>query len=350
MNIRESYTADIVRDTARDKSLSLKQKLTLHLEERKKEPAASPRNLNKYLPFVFIAEVTIVWYYGTCQAIPLLYADFGQEVTLIIQSVCTFMAFQVVLNWWCVFSVSSAYDPQRHGTYFEFLDRQAKTTSQNTTPFDSQNTVNGAEGTTIGSTSGSPARVPYWSWRYCTLCDQPRPPRCHHCKLCNTCSLKRDHHCYFSRNCIGYRNLRHYTVMMFWSWVSSVVSFVHALPFIFMEVLPSAGHVDMLPLVAFFRWIFGYAHFRVGIVILGTWMLALFVIFTTFMLFEIVRCIIRGKTSFEIDNKIKISDTRSVSGKLNAAFGDFWLLNFLLPMHWRFHPEEDPVFWPTINQ
>ncbi|XP_033752828.1 palmitoyltransferase ZDHHC22-like [Pecten maximus] len=347
MDIKASSQADIIRDTARDKSLTLQQKLALHLEERRREPAASPRNLNKYLPIIFLAEVTIVWYYGTCQGIPFLYADFGQEVILGIQAVCSFMAFQMLLNWWCVFRVSSAYDPQRHGTYLEFLDRQqTKTTLQSATV----NKQHGPSGASNGSTSGPPARPPYWSWRYCTMCDQPRPPRCHHCVLCNRCSLKRDHHCYFSRNCIGYRNLRHYTVMMFWCCISSVVGFVHALPFIFMEVLPSTGHVDMLPFVAFFRWMFGYTHFRVGLVILGTWMLALFIIFTTFMLFEIIRCILKGKTSFEIDNNIKITDTRSVNSKLRAAFGDFWLINFLLPMHWRFHPDEDPVFWPTINQ
>lgn len=201
-----------------------------------------------------------------------------------------------------------------------------------------------------GPRDTAPARIPYWSWRYCSICDKPRPPRCHHCSLCNRCSLKRDHHCYFSRNCVGYRNLRHYTVMVFWSCVSSIFAFVHALPFVMLEVLPNAGYVDIVPFVAFIRWCFGYAHFRVGIVILATWMLSLFIMFTTFMLSDVCKCIVQGKTSFEIDNKITIRDSRSLGRKLRAVFGDFWLFNFLLPMHWRFHPEEDPVHWPTISQ
>lgn len=168
--------------------------------------------------------------------------------------------------------------------------------------------------------------------------------------LCSRCLLKQDHHCFFARNCVGYLNMRHFIVMIFWSFISSVIGFAHALAFLSIEVIPNSGYVDALPFVAFVRWLFGYSHFRVGVMVLVVWFLVFFVVLTASMLSEGCKWILKGKTSYELDNGIAIYDCRNYRDKLRAVFGDYWLLNFLFPMHWKFHPDEDPVNWPTINQ
>jgi len=50
--------------------------------------------------------------------------------------------------------------------------------------------------------------VPLSAW--CTKCDGPKPPRCHHCRVCRRCVLKMDHHCMFVNNCVGLRNHRNF--------------------------------------------------------------------------------------------------------------------------------------------
>ncbi|XP_033752913.1 probable protein S-acyltransferase 12 [Pecten maximus] len=342
LKINNMKTFASLRVTAMDKDLSLPQKILQRFDERRGELGANPRTMNKYSPFLFIAEVTGVWYYGTFQAIPFLYAGYDGLTVTVIQALVCFLAFEVVINWWYVYTVDSNYYPQLHGTPQEY---ELHSLLQVVTNTDSQTKRRDADRTKTVPTSGY-----YWSWKYCAVCDQPRPPRCHHCMLCNRCSLKRDHHCFFARNCIGYRNLRHFTVMIFWASLSSVIGFVHAVPFIFMEVLPSdCFYIDVLPFVAFVRWIFGYSHFRVGIIVLGLWFLFMFVILTTAMMNDSYKLIIQGKTSYEVDNDILISDTRNTRDKIRAVFGKYWLLNFVMPMHWLFEPEVDPVNWPTIN-
>ncbi|XP_060072441.1 uncharacterized protein LOC132552295 [Ylistrum balloti] len=327
--------------TAMDKNLSLQQKILVRFNERRREVDANPRILNKYSPVLFIAEVTGVWYYGTCHAVPFLYAGYGEQTIKVIQAIVCFLTFEVVINWWYVHTVESNYDPQRHGTE---QVHKSEALSQVVCDTDFQSKRREAHRTGRDSTSGQ-----YWSWKYCSVCDQPSPPRCHHCILCNRCSLKRDHHCFFARNCVGYRNFRHFTVMVFWANLASVIGFAHAVPFLLMDVLPEDGYIDLLPFVAFIRWLFGYSNFRVGVIVLGLWFLAMLVVLTTSMMNDSRKWVIQGKTSYEVDNNIPIRDTRTVGDKIRAVYGQYWLLNFMVPMHWMFQPEIDPVNWPTIN-
>jgi hypothetical protein len=49
--------------------------------------------------------------------------------------------------------------------------------------------------------------------RYCSKCQEFKPPRSHHCSECRMCTLKMDHHCPWVDNCVGQGN--HKTFILF---------------------------------------------------------------------------------------------------------------------------------------
>lgn len=114
-------------ELAMDQGISFQEEVRMRFNERRKDPNATPKLLNKYSPFLFLAEISGVWYYGTWEAIPFLYADFGEVFVTAFQGLICFLTVQVMINWWCVRCVDSKYDPQRHGTHPQFLSNQQVT-------------------------------------------------------------------------------------------------------------------------------------------------------------------------------------------------------------------------------
>jgi hypothetical protein len=50
--------------------------------------------------------------------------------------------------------------------------------------------------------------------KYCGSCQFLRPPRTHHCRECDRCVFKFDHHCGWLNNCVGYKNLRLFVLLL----------------------------------------------------------------------------------------------------------------------------------------
>lgn len=72
------------------------------------------------------------------------------------------------------------------------------------------------------SSSSSPSSTsPYTTrsetWRLCTQCNAPKPPRTHHCTTCKTCYMKLCHHCPALGRCIAQDNYPY-----FYRFVTSV--------------------------------------------------------------------------------------------------------------------------------
>ena len=55
--------------------------------------------------------------------------------------------------------------------------------------------------------------------RWCRVCNNVKPPICHHCSVCNTCVLRMDHHCPWMNNCVGLRNYRYFFLFLFYLWL-----------------------------------------------------------------------------------------------------------------------------------
>lgn len=73
-------------------------------------------------------------------------------------------------------------------------------------------------------------------YKYCIYCDAPKPPRTHHCKICNICYLKMDHHCPFLGNCIGLKNHKNYTLVLFYASIATAYEIIFTLYFLQIEL------------------------------------------------------------------------------------------------------------------
>jgi len=58
--------------------------------------------------------------------------------------------------------------------------------------------------------------------RYCKWCNCYKPDRCHHCRVCRSCVLRMDHHCPWIANCVGFRNHKHFLLLVFYSLLACV--------------------------------------------------------------------------------------------------------------------------------
>lgn len=193
------------------------------------------------------------------------------------------------------------------------------------------------------------SRRPHCVWWYCIQCKRYSPPRSHHCSLCNKCILKHDHHCFVAASCVGYRNLRHFTVFVSYAAVATVFAIVHALPYAYYNVIPKVSYPDLFYPIAVLRGVFGYVDFIDMILIVLGWMLLNYLIFSIYTLIRVFKLISTGRTSYEVTNRLNILDVRCVQAKLKAVFGRRWMWNFLFPMHFWDEPLDDPIRWPYLK-
>lgn len=110
-------------------------------------------------------------------------------------------------------------------------------------------------------------------WRkYCLKCKADKPERAHHCKSCGRCILKMDHHCPWTMNCVGYRNLPHFTRFLTWVLIGCGVGLIYH-----WKRLTGYYHMRNLPSYLIDKW-------EMSLVIIDFLLLA-FVEFTIFLLY-----------------------------------------------------------------
>lgn len=58
--------------------------------------------------------------------------------------------------------------------------------------------------------------------KFCSSCNDWRPPRSFHCSICNNCILIHDHHCKWLGNCIGFRNYKYFFNFLLFGSISCI--------------------------------------------------------------------------------------------------------------------------------
>ena len=375
-------------DYKRNRTLSLKEKLKLNYEEKKrkfdekkKNPMAStpnflkkigkfiddnPKFLDKTGQFCCVFGTGGLAIMGITVTIPFLYSNFSEWYTASSQIFSAFCVLQLIINWFSIRMVTSAYVPAIHGAkpdnleigeHISKLDKANNVDSSVSNPGNSQTLVKRNivyVATEMPKSNTEPPKrtaFPYWSWAPCLRCNRPRPPRCHHCSICHVCVMKRDHHCFITGRCIGYRNLRHFAVFIFWTVVITTYGTVHFIPYTYyvIKAQPELGYIDLILPVTLIRAIFGFLRWRDVLLITLDYIVVIYNIWSAYTLVEIAEWIREGTTSFEKMLKFKIYDTRSLKDKLRSVFGHYWILNFIVPLHFVFEPIEDPINWTHVK-
>ena len=187
-----------------------------------------------------------------------------------------------------------------------------------------------------------PRRLP---WGLCHVCHMDQPPRSHHCKICNGCILKRDHHCFLVGTCIGHYNQRYFVVFTFYTALYSYVLLFLTHIYMTDNFWPNVGYMDYLLPWTIMRAVIGGAYeFKFVLMMCHYYVLVWCApMCTSFFIFQMI-IIPTGKTRREFVNQECVR-TMSMSENYRSVFGEFWVVNFILPAVILFRQPSDGTEW-----
>lgn len=344
-----------------------------------RRPSSSEECCARWLDVVGI---TLLWssisggfYYSFTEILPQLYQQ--SPWLLVFQTTLGWwLLLQIAVNWVCTRLTSSIYDPglthvstdsgsdglpvdldrckvqQANGTYSMSKEYFREIGADSRYFTGSLYIVDGKThpGQSLSMKASSPEKLvfPYWAWKPCSPCQLSRPPRTHHCPICGYCVLKRDHHCFFVGVCIGLWNQRYFHVFLVWTTIAAADYVLHTLTYL-LWVAPHHTIWDLFLPAALIRWLLGALPGQGLAIIALLYSLGWFLLTSIGFLHEQTHCIVNGITSFEYDNRIKITNTNSKVMNLEGVFGRYWWINLFCPISCFYKTLDNGIDWPSIK-
>lgn len=151
--------------------------------------------------------------------------------------------------------------------------------------------------------------------RECSFCCAPKPQSAHHCSLCQRCVIKMDHHCIFLNNCVGFRNMKAFSLFIVYALLCALSGFAF---FVARAVqLAEADHTEE------------YLAWAVALTVANLGLLAFVIVATTWLCVRHLRAILRNQTFLEILLNKPPEHNPGPLANLKRVFGDepwLWLL------------------------
>lgn len=120
--------------------------------------------------------------------------------------------------------------------------------------------------------------------RFCSKCEILKPDRSHHCSECKKCVLKSDHHCPWVDNCIGFKNLKFFYLLLLYG--------TFALTFLLLEyiqVLLQIVSTSEVKTIAEILFLIYYSLMLLLFILLSMlWMFQTYLLFTNTTSFEYI--------------------------------------------------------------
>ena len=155
--------------------------------------------------------------------------------------------------------------------------------------------------------------------RFCSHCQNFKPPRTHHCRECGRCVLKMDHHCPWVLNCIGFYNYKLFFNMLLYGELTISIITITFFDYIMNEVIYNEDNYENKLNLFIISSAFGM-------------IIMIFLLLTMFFLFHCY-LIINGSSNIENFDKKKNKRRYDLGIKQNliCIFGrnPFW---WLLPV------------------
>ncbi|PNT75178.1 hypothetical protein BRADI_1g28380v3 [Brachypodium distachyon] len=177
-----------------------------------------------YLMLALVAAIVAVSYYAVVVYAwgPLLLGGGGGSVAAAAIVLAAFHLLLIMMLWcylMVVFTDPGAVPENwRHAAEEDDMDESNTRTISNDVATD---IVNPPLFTSEGQGNAS---------RYCSRCQNGKPPRCHHCSICDRCVLKMDHHCVWVVNCVGARNYKYFLLFLVYTFLETVLDTLVLLP------------------------------------------------------------------------------------------------------------------------
>jgi len=160
--------------------------------------------------------------------------------------------------------------------------------------------------------------------RHCKWCAKYKPDRCHHCRVCRMCILKMDHHCPWIYNCVGFKNHKHFFLLLFYTCIAT-----HIITWTMMESVKTSMGAET-PFFTMFFLLFGQT--------LGSFLALLVTLFFSFHIW----LMLKSMSTIEFCEKSMkrsaydaSSYDRGLLGNVKAVLGEdplLWLLPVSTPV------------------